>query len=51
VADPTNSTSAGAAERPPVLWREELRRALGSLAQGGKAEDWISEARMLSEKG
>lgn len=30
---------------------EELRRALGTLAQGGKAEEWISEARMLAEKG
>jgi hypothetical protein len=26
---------------------EELRRALGALAQGAKAEEWISEARML----
>jgi predicted flap endonuclease-1-like 5' DNA nuclease len=30
---------------------EELRSALGTLAQGGKAEEWISEARMLAQKG
>ena len=30
---------------------EELRRALGTVAQGAKAEEWISEARMLAEKG
>ncbi len=29
---------------------EELRRALGALAQGAKAEEWISDARMLAEK-
>ncbi len=29
---------------------EELRSALGTVAQGGKAEEWISEARMLAEK-
>ncbi len=30
---------------------EELRRVLGTLAQGTNAEEWISEARMLAEKG
>ena len=30
---------------------EDLRRALGTLAQGAKAEEWISEAQMLAEKG
>ncbi len=30
---------------------EELRNVLGILAQGAKAEEWISEARVLAEKG
>ena len=30
---------------------EELRSALGTVAQGAKAEKWISEARMLAKRG
>ena len=30
---------------------DELRSALGTLAQGARVEEWISEARRLAEKG